>query len=329
MPRMLPYDYDLVGGIEKCLDDGLAGLNWLIAARAEAGYKRRERLAEFVILGKWSADSCGNFGRCKLSIDGVPLAATLPAVTTWEALHVFKNLRMETTMDSGVPPVHVRCPKCAKGWTLETAHDTFVSRVDHVVPLLAGATVAKAEETGRLSAEGVFRFGPEPSVRNAKWIDLTVVDGRVVNEKGWRHHHPPFKGERLTRDYVAEEGDECSITAGFFYHKRCWELRKARREREFFEEVFEKAGASGALLNEIPNSYCQCEVCAPWFTARLPYGDITIGWRKRVISIDWSGLPDLSALFAEESVTKGPNMIHAYGKDKAIDYVRKIHEALK
>jgi hypothetical protein len=322
--------YDSVAGIERYLANGLAGLNRLMSDRSAAGYERHEHLRCFVILGRWSTDGCGNFGRCTLSLYGEPLKAELPQVTTWENLRVFKNLRMESAMDAGVPPTHVRCPECAKGWVLETAHDTFVSREDRVVSLTAGATI-KTEEFGFANnSEGVFRFGPEPGVRNAKWIDTAVVDGRIVNEKGWRHHHPPFKGERLTRDYVAEEGDSCSITVWLFHHRRCWEIKKVRQEYVYFREVFEKAGATGALLKEIPNSYCPCETCGPWFVARLPYGDITIGWRKRVINIDWSSTKvDLSGLFLEEDTTKGAHMIHAWGKDKAIDYVGRIHAALK
>jgi hypothetical protein len=50
-----------------------------------------------------------------------------------------------------------------------------------------------------------------------------------------------------------------------------------------------------------------------------------LGWRKRVISIDWSrtnvSLPDL---FEGEDVTRDDTMIHAWGYDKCAEYLKKL-----
>ena len=62
----------------------------------------------------------------------------------------------------------------------------------------------------------------------------------------------------------------------------------------------------------------------------MPYGDIKIGWRKRVISIDWSSTKrNLLHLFKDEDVTKEPYLVHAWGTDKAVDYLKRIHGAME
>jgi len=60
-----------------------------------------------------------------------------------------------------------------------------------------------------------------------------------------------------------------------------------------------------------------------------------MGWRKRVISIEWQEnyKPfDMDELFATEEVTKwerdGKHGIHAWGKDKAYEYLKKVLKAV-
>ena len=84
-----------------------------------------------------------------------------------------------------------------------------------------------------------------------------------------------------------------------------------------------------APTEEIQNQYCPCDRCPPWFIARTVYGDVELGWRKRVIHISWSGtgvaLPDL---FADQDVTKWQHGVHAWGYEKAAEYLRRLAEAL-
>lgn len=80
----------------------------------------------------------------------------------------------------------------------------------------------------------------------------------------------------------------------------------------------------------IPNEYCSDECCAhrPWFMFHTPLGDIKIGWRKRVISIELQHNfreLDLRVLFADEDVTKDERYIHAWDKEKFFEYLKRIH----
>lgn len=84
-------------------------------------------------------------------------------------------------------------------------------------------------------------------------------------------------------------------------------------------------------VEEIPNGYCSDFCCAhlPWFVVTTHVGRIKIGWRKRVVNIDWSDARDTKTaeeLFAVEDVTKGERYIHAWNLEKAGEYVRKILE---
>ena len=306
-----------------------------------------------MILEHWRADTCGNFGKCTFEKgyketpsdwtfpkEGLPVIHAGPAL--WDLLGKNEEWSIRSGIKAEIPSPHLLCAECGKGWTLENAWDAVEHMADKIVTLTPGRSLADREADWKTSTDGVYFFGNDPSVRNEKYIDMTPhpeYKGDFVNQRGWRCRHAAFNpegkygGERLTRDYIAEPGDEASINVFVYEHRRCRVLRKARESREFFEDVFEKAGITNVLLNEIPNQYWpqgrEYEGMSPWHIAKLPYGDIKIGWRKRVISIDWKSTGrDLEHLFKEEDVTKEPCLIHAWGKDKAIEYLKKIHGAL-
>jgi len=79
----------------------------------------------------------------------------------------------------------------------------------------------------------------------------------------------------------------------------------------------------------------------PWYKVTTPIGRIKIGTRKRVINIDWSETTVAesgSELFPTEDVTKGgvhyesdgnKRYIHAWGLEKAKEYINKILDAGK
>lgn len=80
------------------------------------------------------------------------------------------------------------------------------------------------------------------------------------------------------------------------------------------------------FVEEIPNGYCSRACCKdkPWFVVTTKMGRIKIGWRKRVIEIDWADSVILSTaekLFPSENVTKYDRLIHAWGVDAARRYI--------
>ena len=81
------------------------------------------------------------------------------------------------------------------------------------------------------------------------------------------------------------------------------------------------------FIERIENQYWPENIHEPWLIVTTDKGHIMIGWRKRVISIDWSrSVVSASAdeLFPGENVTKDGRSIHAYGYEKAQEYIDKI-----
>lgn len=83
------------------------------------------------------------------------------------------------------------------------------------------------------------------------------------------------------------------------------------------------------FVEEIPNGYCSLWCCKhlPWLKVTTVKGVITIGWRKRVIEIEWTesvNAQEAVTLFQTEDVTKTGRTIHAWGYAKAKEYIERI-----
>lgn len=101
--------------------------------------------------------------------------------------------------------------------------------------------------------------------------------------------------------------------------------KKAAKEKSDIVALFTRP----IFVEEIPNGYAVSwyNKHLPWFKVTTPLGHITIGWRKRVIEIDWSGTTiDASAedLFPAEHTTKHKQSIHAWGLEDAKKYIEVI-----
>jgi len=203
---------------------------------------------------------------------------------------------------------------------------------EKIIPLesLVSKTLTKvrANFSGRKNA--LYILGAEKSIRNNSNIDLSpkydapkddFERRQVKNKTGWIS---------VNRDYIVKPGDEGSFNVFTYYHKACNREHLKESYQEKFKDLFEKAGFESVSLQAIHNEYCQCDSCAPWFNVESKFGVIKIGWRKRVINIDWSGLQirDISSLFEKENVSKGRTFIHAWDLDKAEEYLSKINKCL-
>lgn len=102
--------------------------------------------------------------------------------------------------------------------------------------------------------------------------------------------------------------------------------KAAAQEREELISVFNSANI---FVEEIPNGYCHSWCCRhkPWFIVTTKVGRFTIGWRKRVIYINWEdtiGSKVGGELFSNEHTTYGDKYIHAWSLGKAKEYVNAI-----
>jgi hypothetical protein len=100
---------------------------------------------------------------------------------------------------------------------------------------------------------------------------------------------------------------------------------------DFIRRAMEAVLATGTPvlgLERIPNEYCGPKCCPNnvWCLVKVPHGKIKIGWRKRVINIDWkqTTVERQSADVTPDDVTKGDRVIHAWGYDKMVEYIGKL-----
>lgn len=99
---------------------------------------------------------------------------------------------------------------------------------------------------------------------------------------------------------------------------------------EKLRAVFTLAGIEIKSFHQLPNGYCGDTCCfhRPWALAETKYGLIKIGWRKHVISIEWSkeaGVDGNETLPKDEQksdkscgTTSWENGVHAWGWAKAV-----------
>lgn len=112
-------------------------------------------------------------------------------------------------------------------------------------------------------------------------------------------------------------------------HQRCQRLHLAQESYEDLGDIVRRSEISVCSKRLIPNEYDSDDdlYYGPWLLVETPLGRIRMGWRKRVISIDWKESTlrrlDVGKIFADEDVTKWETGIHAWSEDKAVEYLRK------
>lgn len=106
---------------------------------------------------------------------------------------------------------------------------------------------------------------------------------------------------------------------------RGYELSKKQ-----LEGIFELAGIKILALKELKNQYWGDlpDGAYPWWFVKTEAGWIEIGWRKRVISIDWSDTPVRHVITADD-VTRCETYVHAWSEAKAVEYVTALGAQFK
>jgi hypothetical protein len=341
--------YDTKDGIAEAVLT-LAGFNRLISERSAAHYERRENLHEFMVFGRYMFDTCGN---CAKASDRVPklLCPDIPDVMTRDEFLAYWETSGQGGMLSfsyggDVPRADLTCPWCGQGWTIENCHDTVVHHTTEVFSLteFEYLTLGFVKDQYRVKTEAIYRMQSDILIRHDRFIDLSPKypgsdkdwEKKILkNETGW-------VGVRdgITDDYVIQPGDEGRFNVWKFFHHECNRLHLRDVTERRFLELFKAAGFQDNRLTAMPNQYCPCDHCTPWFDVNTEFGTIQIGWRKRVLHIDWSAMADRLAacgelptirfvdLFKDEDVTKGSDFIHAWGYEKAQDYLGRIYRLL-
>lgn len=126
------------------------------------------------------------------------------------------------------------------------------------------------------------------------------------------------------RDYYKQNRDDPAR------HKKCQELHVIEREQKEIKGILDRSEIPYTAMVMIPNQYHpnpDPTYYGPWFMVDTPAGRFQIGWRKRVISIDWS---DTTFTATGADVVESPDIthweqgVHAYGADKAVEALRRM-----
>ncbi|MBI2120346.1 MAG: hypothetical protein HYT94_01840 [Parcubacteria group bacterium] len=338
--------YDTKVGIQNSLGS-LRDLNQLLSQRRAAGYCRKERLNDFLLFGRYWLDSCGNSMKARNGNGkAVPkeLMPNLPDVLTMEEFRAYSRPDDCTSYGMGddIPTTKLQCAYCGKRWHIHNCHDTVVKHTTEAFSLseFVGQTLGDVKKAYQKKHGAIYVMQRDILIRHDRFIDLSPKYPNpehdwqkdfVKNEKGWVSER-----DGITDRYVIKDGDEGFFNVWTYYHSECNRKHMDEKQEREFREIFTKANFTDIQMTSLPNEYCPCEHCPPWFDVETEFGTIKIGWRKRVINIDWANvIPTTVAyrkltdkLFEDEDVTKGVGYIHAWGYDKAVAYLTRLHDML-
>lgn len=153
----------------------------------------------------------------------------------------------------------------------------------------------------------------------SRWfgIKIDVAMGRELTEE---EKSACYQARRLIQEAVEKASAELNPETKI----------KAQKTKENLIACFPQP----IYAKEIPNEYWNKDPTAltsPWLMVTTAIGHFKIGWRKRVINIDWSETDCKKtgkALFPDYQMTVGADYIHAYNYDDARTFIAKIFESM-
>ena len=233
MNKRSASSYDTKEGIQQMIKT-LHGLNELERERNEAGYKRRQRLHDFCILGRWNLDACGNFGKFTGEFIPKKIFPHTPDVLTGEEFQI-EAQKLDTEkifftygVCSFLPSADIICDFCRKPWTIRNCHDAVVVRSSEVISLsrFPGRQLWEVQLSFSLSIDAEYRMQSDMLICNSRFIDSRPNPEFPTlqrNPEGWL-------GEAggITGQYVIQDGDQGLFNIRTFYHERCARTEKIK-----------------------------------------------------------------------------------------------------
>ena len=316
----------------------------MLRVRNEQGYIHKQRMNEWIVFGRVRLDTCGN---AMLIIEPKdPSWAKETVYSSDEAFRAMAAAGFEDRMSSTTghkPGVGILCPLCGKGWGLDNFWDNRCEQNSVNVDLTPyiGRTLQQIEDMYKLRTDGRWFLGTERPMRNDKYIDLSIPDPKwpehKANGRGYLFKKTlNYKGEEIgdiDYSHVIESGDEACFVKLTYTHEACYMAKLTRETHAEFTDAFQKAGVKIITMREIPNEYGSVRYNGPWYQMSTDFGELKVGWRKRVIEIDYSKIKlpvglKLSTLFVGEQTTVDEIVVHCWGYDKLVDYLGRIKDAL-
>lgn len=308
-----------------------------VLAERRATAERGESLDRFVVLRAFVLDEFGQLGKLDGNTIKMLHAASAPLCMSHDSFQALlpPDFRYSVTLLEPVylPPVNVTCPVCGKYYGTDDCHDVAVWKENTDVPLndFVGRQFWEVRHSFKSRHDAGYSFYPDMIIRNDRFIDPRPKpyfgDGQsAINNHGW-----VGETDGIGDWYVIQPGDESNCQRTTYFHHGCFRSWMTEKSRKEFETVFQSAGiVPEGILEAVPNEYGSFEYNGAWFVASTSYGKLRIGWRKRVIEIvlldDWP--IDCAALFADEGVTVGRQLVHAWSHEKATQYLNRIVHAM-
>lgn len=242
-----PY-YNTVEGVSKAITT-LEGLNNLIKARSDAGYKRKERMYEFYILGRYFLDTCGNFGVISKEFIPAEHIPDFPEIVDkecfWAAIETWQKKEQPDVLthdemhapdfdwsankrpypvsisigcENPIPPAHIVCPWCKKGWTIDNCYDVERRREPEEM-INAENFIGETWQSIKNNFDqlGDALYVVERSIQKNRNVDLKPLKDCET-----------FKADPidLLKDvfpgYVIKKGDHIFLKKINYYHKECY-----------------------------------------------------------------------------------------------------------
>lgn len=347
-PEGTPW-YDDKAWIALSLLD-LESLGALIMARSYAGYQQNQRLNEFYIFGgRYALDTCGNVMRA--TADPLPevLRALIPVATKGEFWDFHRTARehglidsesISFAMKSNIPPAGMTCAHCKKPWSITNIYDCTVTHSTETYPLadFVGQTLRDVKRTYAERIDAAYQMQPDILIRNDRHIDLTLKYPNtekswekdvVVNQMGWLAERDGVTDER-----IVEVGDDGFFNRWQYFHVACRDAHVAERTKEEFDGILREAGYTELTLVPCRNEYGSVAYRGPWYLFSYKGATIRVGWRKRVIEIDWSRVDSaalrasIAELFTDVESTHTDKVVHASNPTEAAQFLSDIRGQL-
>lgn len=101
-------------------------------------------------------------------------------------------------------------------------------------------------------------------------------------------------------------------------------------ERKTLDALLTLAGIEPVAVHEISNKYwgdSEYGRANPWWLVLTKAGPVVIGWRKRVIAINWADTQVRAKMTADDT-TSELEYCHAWTYGKAVEYLTTLRSAL-
>lgn len=112
-----------------------------------------------------------------------------------------------------------------------------------------------------------------------------------------------------------------------YSHRACVTLQENAEISKKFIDLIEAAGIDIIDMTPIENQYHKSSTADNWYAITTSIGTVVIGWRKRVISMQWvflnNSIVDLSNIIKTTN-TIGSDYVHAYGYDQLGEFLKVI-----